>query len=215
MTQLIPDPRLLSFRVAPRRHDDGVPQLALRKPPGEHRGRLAIPHPVEARRLRCYPRRQNPPHLVHQSRGEHLVYALCDATVQRVPRQRELNVPRPHRPGRARVLLPPGQSSPGEQRDFDGPTRPLPPTAREPSVETRGPMGKPRRREVRRPGTQPLAPRGVERRLVEQALRQRAYVQPGPADDHRLAAAAADLPEPLRGVAREAARTLALPPLDG
>src|SRR5207247_9456780 len=123
------------------------------------------------------------------------------------------NVPRPHRPGRARVLLPPAQSSPGEQRDFDGPTRPLPPTAREPSVETRGPMGKPRRREVRRPGTQPLAPRGVERRLLEQALRQRAYVQPGPAADPRPAAAAADLPEPLRGVAREAGRPGAQPPV--
>src|SRR5437773_4775380 len=214
MTQLIPEPRLLSFRVAPRRHHDGVPQLALRKPPREHRGRLAIPYPVEPRRVRWHACRQNPPYLVRESRGEHLLHPLSDATVQRVPRQRELNVPRPHRPGRARVLLPPAQSSPGEQRNFDGPTRPLPPTAPEPAVEARGPMGEPRRREVRRPGAQPLAPRGVERRLVEQALRQGAYVQPGPADDHRLAAAAADLPEPVRGVAREAACTVALPRLD-
>src|SRR2546422_7518 len=149
-------------------------------PPPAHAARRATPPPVDPGRAGCPAARKTPPYLVHESRGEHLLHPLSDATVQRVPRQRELNVPRPHRPGRARVLLPPAQSSPGEQRNFDGPTRPLPPTAPEPTVEARGPMGEPRRREVRRPGAQPLAPRGVERRLVEQTLGQRAYVQPGP-----------------------------------
>src|SRR2546429_3599299 len=61
---------------------------------------------------------------------------------------------------------------------------------------------------IRRPPRSPLFPYTTLSRS-EQALRQGAYVQPGPADDHRLAAAAADLPEPVRGVAREAACTVA------
>src|SRR5207245_1089497 len=144
----------------------------------------------------------------------HLVHALSDATVQHVPGQRELNVPRPHRPGLAGVLLPPAEAPPREQRDLDGPPRPLSPAPREPAVESRRPVGEPRRRQRRRPGAQPLASRRVERGLVEQALRQRAYVQTGSTDDDRVTARAADLSEPLRRVAREAAGAVALPRLD-
>ncbi len=49
---------------------------------------------------------------------------------------------------------------------------------------------------------------------MEQALRQRAYVQTGSTDDDRVTARAADLSEPLRRVAREAAGAVALPRLD-
>src|SRR5947208_1937107 len=213
-SQLISKPRLLPFRIPPRRHDDRLPQLPLRQPPGEHRGHFAIPHPVEPRRVRCHTRRQDPAYLLHQSVGEHRVDPLGDATLQRLPAQRELNVPRPHRPGLARVLLPPAESPPREECDLDGPPGPLPPAARESAVESGRPVGEPRRRQVRRPGTQPLAPRRVEGRLVEQPLRQRAYVQPGPTDDHGLAARVADLREPLRRVAGEAARAVALSRVD-
>src|SRR5256884_1515820 len=66
---------------------------------------------------------------------------------------------------------------------------------------------------IRRPPRSPLFPYTTLSRS-ERPPRQGAYVHPGPADDHRLAAAAADLPEPVRGVAREAACTVALPRLD-
>jgi hypothetical protein len=49
---------------------------------------------------------------------------------------------------------------------------------------------------------------------VEQALRECTYVQASSAYDHGLAAGAADLPEPLRRVAREAAGAVALPRVD-
>src|SRR3989442_11428995 len=100
---------------------------------------------------------------------------------------------------------------PRERAGRQGPPGALPAPAGEPAVGSRRPVGEPRRRQLPGPGTQPLAPRRVERRLVEQPLRQRAYVQPGPADDYRLAARAADLAEPLRRVAREAAGAVALP----
>src|SRR5439155_20970924 len=90
---------------------------------------------------------------------------------------------------------------------------PRSPAPRERAVESRRPVGAPRRRQRRRRRAQPLASRLVERRLVEQALRQRAYVQTGSTDDHRVTARTADLSEPLRGVAREAAGAVTLPPL--
>src|SRR2546428_675499 len=161
--ELVSKPSLLSLRVAPGRHHDRFPQIPLRKPPCEHRSHLSISHPVEPRGVRRHARRQDPPQLVHQAPREHLVHALSDATVQHVPWQRELNVPRPHRPGLAGVLLPPAEAPPREQRDLDGPPRPLSPAPREPAGASRPPVGEPPRRQRPRPRTQPLASRRVER----------------------------------------------------
>ena len=153
----------------------------------------------------------HPTDFVHQTRCQHVVHALRDATMQHFPGQGQLNVPRTHGSGLARVRLPPGQPAPREQRDFDGAGRPLPPTAGEPPVEPCRPVRQVHRREPRRPIAQALAPDSIERRLPEQTVGQCANVQAGATDHDGLPRGGTNLLEPPCRVAREAAGTVALP----
>src|SRR2546427_4561623 len=132
--------------------------------------------------------------------------------MQRVARERQMNVPRPHDPGLAPLTLPPAQRPTGEQRPLDHAPRPLAPAAREPPVEPRRPMRESRDGQPLPPGPQSLAPRRVERRLAEQPLRQRPHVEPGSTDHDRLASVGPDARAPTAGIARGAAPAGAPPP---
>src|SRR6266704_137931 len=158
MTQLIPKPRLLPLRILSGRGDDRVAQLALGEPPRQHGHDLAVPYAIEPGVRGRDAAREQTLHLPDQAGGEHSVHTLGDAALQHVSRQREVNVPCPHRPGLARVPLPPAERTPGEERDFDRARRPLPPPAREPSVEPRGPVRQAGRGQAPGPGPQPLPP---------------------------------------------------------
>src|SRR5207244_3396061 len=126
------------------------------------------------------------------------------------PPQSEMNVPRSHRAARPRVLLPPGESAPREDRDLHRPRRPLPPATGVPPVEPGRPMRELCRRHAFRPRAQTRAPSRVKRRLLEQAVRKGADVQTGPAHYHGLPAVGLDLVQPLGGVSGEAAGAVAL-----
>src|SRR6266487_1068884 len=117
--QLVSEPGLLSLRVPPRRHHDRVPQLPLRQPSREHGHHLAVAHAVQPRCIRRDRSPERTAHLIDEPRPEHRVHPVGDAALERVARQREMNVPRTHRAGRARVLLPPAQAASGEERDLD------------------------------------------------------------------------------------------------
>ena len=71
-----------------------------------------------------------------------------------------------------------------------------------------------RRRQHRGPGAQALAALRVERRLAEQAVRQRPDVEPRAPHDEGLAPFGADAGEPHRRVPREPAGAVARPRFD-
>src|SRR5256714_2340222 len=119
------EPGLLPLRVAARRHDDRLPQPRFRQPPGEHGHHLTVAHAVEPRGVRGDRPVERTAHLVHEPGREHRVHALGDTALERIARQREMNVPRTHRTGRARVLLPPAQAASREQRHLDRARGPL------------------------------------------------------------------------------------------
>ena len=124
-------------------------------------------------------------------------------------RHREHNVPRVES---YRPRAPPAASAragTGEQRHLDRARGPLASAAPKPGVEPAGPAHQLERLEPRGPGIEPPAARGVERRLAEQPLGQRADVESGAADDHRHPAVrlAPSAIQPV-GVAREMPRAV-------
>src|SRR5690242_5782843 len=119
-----------------------------------------------------------------------------------------MNVPWAERSGRSCVLLPPGESAPGEKGDLHGAGGPLFPTAGVAPIEPCRPMGELRHGHGLRPRAEARAEAGVERGLVEQAVRQRPHVKASSSDYDRLPAAVADLVQPSGGVPCEAAGTI-------
>ena len=110
-------------------------------------------------------------HFVDEPRRQHAIDALSDAPLQRVARQGELNVPRPHDAGLARLPLPPREGAPREQRHLDRAGGPLAAAAREATIQPRRPVSEPGGSERPCPGAQAVATRVIERRLAEQTLR--------------------------------------------
>src|SRR3989440_12243604 len=133
--QWVAKPGIVSLRVAPRGDDDRLAQPLLRQPSREHGYHLAVAHAVQARGIRWDWSSKRTADFVDEPRGEHRVHPVGDPPLERVARQGEMNVPRTHRTGRARVLLPPAQAASGEERDLNGADGTLPPPAREPPVE--------------------------------------------------------------------------------
>src|SRR2546426_480791 len=207
-------PRLLPFRVPPRRRDDGVPQPRFRQPPLERRHDLAIAHAVESGRVRRDAAGEQGPHLGDEARREHPVHPLRDAAVERVARQRQMNVPRSHNPGLARLALPPAQRPTAEQRHLDRARRALASPPPKPPANPPPPMAEPPAGQPPTPNPKSPPPPRANRRLAEQPLRQCSHVEPGPTDDDRFAPAGPDAPQPTGSIACEPSRAVALPRLD-
>src|SRR5207247_10855888 len=110
----------------------------------------------------------------------------------------------------ARFALPPRERVPCQQRHPEGASRPLAAPAEKLGIEAASPAGQVAGIERFGPPTQLLAPRGIERGLAEQSVRQRADVQASSTHDDRPASSGAGLGDPSRGVARESSCAVTL-----
>jgi hypothetical protein len=178
--ELVPEPRALPLRVLPRRDDHALARLGESERAREVRAPHVVPGGVPGRRVSRHGRGE-PAHLVEPPGREHRVDACGNAVGERragvdhevahreARRSRAAGVE--HRDAFAR-----------EQRDLDGAEelRPLQVGARR--VEHARPPPQFLGRLAAEHAEERLAARGVERRLVEDRVGERAEVQPGAAD---------------------------------
>src|SRR5438105_4171636 len=201
--QLIPEPGVLAFRVAPRRDENRVSQRTLGQLPVHHRHDLPISDAIESRRVRGDAGVKLALHFSHKSRREHVIDTGCEPPVQDLTRHGEVNVPGPERSALTGLPLPPRQRMSRQQRDLDRARGTLPAAAEKRRIEPSRPPREVGALERFRPAAELLTPLRIERRLTKQSFSEGADVQPRPAHDDRLAAGNSRFRNPARGIAGE------------